>query len=302
MSNGYDNLEPATDIDPNVWYHLTEENVDDYDGDFGTMLQTYGDGDFRVYPVANRKTYWQFQPIGKTAGRYALRCSETTTQKQFAVCYRPNESVENRRTRACLRNSDGSEGQQWDVSLWGKNDTYRFINVKNGSDYYLDVIPSGPVFMSPNLEGYQKRQRWLMTSVKNVDDAAYSTVFSNAPGSTNGVTTTTNSAGAATSDSNSGSGSSSDGGLSAGAIAGIVVGVVLGLLAVALAAFFLWRRKRRNAVAVDQSTKSNNLPEVASPSTGYLYANSHKEHTTPSPVHEMLHEQHPVELPADQRQ
>jgi hypothetical protein len=120
------------------------------------------------------------QPIGKIPGRYALRCSETTTQKQFAVCYRPSESVENRRTRACLRNSDGSDGQQWDVALWGKNDTYRFINVHNGSKYHLDVIPSGPVYMSPNLDGYQRRQRWLMTSVSNVDDAAYSTVFSNA--------------------------------------------------------------------------------------------------------------------------
>ena len=120
------------------------------------------------------------QPIGKVPGRYALRCSETTTRKQFAVCYRPSESVENRRTRACLRNSDGSDGQQWDVALWGKNDTYRFINVHNGSKYHLDVIPNGPVYMSPNLDGYQRRQRWLMTSVSNVDDAAYSTVFSNA--------------------------------------------------------------------------------------------------------------------------
>jgi hypothetical protein len=53
-------LEPATDIDPNVWYHMTEENVDDYDGDFKSMLQTWEDGDFRVFPMAKRKTYWQF--------------------------------------------------------------------------------------------------------------------------------------------------------------------------------------------------------------------------------------------------
>ena len=57
-------LKKATDINPNVWYHLTEENVDDYDGDFKSMLQTHkedsGDDGFRVFGVGNRKTYWQF--------------------------------------------------------------------------------------------------------------------------------------------------------------------------------------------------------------------------------------------------
>lgn len=70
-------LEPATDIDPNVWYHMTEENVDDYDGDFKSMLQTWEDGDFRVFPVAKRKTYWQFvsssQARCSTAFAYPVR-------------------------------------------------------------------------------------------------------------------------------------------------------------------------------------------------------------------------------------
>jgi hypothetical protein len=60
----FENLKKATDIDPNVWYHLTEENVDDYDGDFRSMLQTFkeesGDDGFRVFGVGDRKTYWQF--------------------------------------------------------------------------------------------------------------------------------------------------------------------------------------------------------------------------------------------------
>ena len=55
-----DNLKPATDIDSNVWYQITEEDVDDYDGAFKSMLQTWDDGGFRVFPVANRTTYWQF--------------------------------------------------------------------------------------------------------------------------------------------------------------------------------------------------------------------------------------------------
>lgn len=32
-------LKPATKIDPNVWYQLTEAAVDDYEGDFVSSLQ-----------------------------------------------------------------------------------------------------------------------------------------------------------------------------------------------------------------------------------------------------------------------
>ncbi|KAH7268490.1 hypothetical protein B0J15DRAFT_510318 [Fusarium solani] len=233
-------LEPATDIDPNVWYHMTEENVDDYDGDFKSMLQTWEDGDFRVFPVAKRKTYWQFcaqQPIGKIPGRYALRCSETTTQKQFAVCYRPSES--------------------------GKNDTYRFINVHNGSKYHLDVIPSGPVYMSPNLDGYQRRQRWLMTSVSNVDDAAYSTVFSNASRTCR---------------------------LNHRSLT-ILRLPMLGVLAIALVAFFLWRRRKRQAEGAPASTQAPPYPQ--SPD-GYK-----PETSSPTPVYELPNNQNPAELPAN---
>ncbi|KAJ3544821.1 hypothetical protein NM208_g2853 [Fusarium decemcellulare] len=312
MSN-FDDLEPATDIDPNVWYHLTEENVDDYDGDFKSMLQTHQDGDFRVFPVANRKTYWQFQPIGKTPGRYALRCSETTTQKQFAVCYRESESVENRRTRACLRDSDGSKSQQWDISLWGKNETYRFLNVANGTKYHLDVIPGAAVFMSPNLSGYQKRQRWMMTSVSDVDDDAYSTVFSNPPPESTGgsATTTTDSSGAATestSSSDSGSDSSS---LSGGAIAGIVIGAVLGVLAIALLGFFLWRRNKRNNGPAAKSEEATGGHDAAGaghnqfaaykPPTGVAEGSPKEATSSPPPVYELPTEHRPAELPVEQR-
>ncbi|RSL50126.1 hypothetical protein CEP54_012073 [Fusarium duplospermum] len=230
-------LKPATDIDPNVWYHLTEENVDDYDGDFKAMLQTYDDGGFRVFEVPKKKTYWQFQPIGKTPGRYALRCSETTTRKQFAVCYRPSESVENRRTRPCLRNSDGSDGQQWDVALWGKNDTYRFIN---------------------------------------------------APESTNDPATTTG--GSQTGQPDTDPSSSEDSSISGGAIAGIVIGAVLGILAIALVAFFFWRRRKRQAEAAPASTQA---PYPQSPD-GYK-----PESPSQTPVYELPNNQNPAELPAN---
>ncbi|KAF4471383.1 transmembrane alpha-helix [Fusarium albosuccineum] len=311
MSN-FDDLEPATDIDPNVWYHLTEENVDDYDGDFKSMLQTHQDGDFRVFPVANRKTYWQFQPIGKTPGRYALRCSETTTQKQFAVCYRESESVENRRTRACLRDSNGSKSQQWDISLWGKNETYRFLNVANGTKYHLDVIPGAAVFMSPNLGGYQKRQRWMMTSVSDVDDDAYSTVFSNPPPKSTGgsATTTTDSSGAAATESTSSSDSDSSS-LSGGAIAGIVIGAVLGVLAIALLGFFLWRRNKRNNGHAAKSEEATGGHDAAAaghnqfaaykPPGGVAEGSPKEATSSPPPVYELPTEHRPAELPVEQR-
>ncbi|KAM0349593.1 hypothetical protein ACHAP4_010372 [Fusarium culmorum] len=310
----FKDLKKATDIDPNVWYHLTEEWVDDYNGNFTGMLQTYkedsGDDGFRVYAVKNRKTYWQFQPIDKIPGRYSLRCSETTTRKQFAVCYRDFESVENRRTRACLTDSDGTESQQWDVSLWGTNttETYLFTNVANGTKYHLDVIPGNAVFMSPNLDGYQKRQRWLMTSVKNVDDDAYSTVFTNLrdikppPESTRDAGTTTDSSSETATDSASSSSSdSSSSSLSSGAIAGIAIGAVLGVLAIALLGFFLWRRKRRNAgltAKPDEAMSSHNGDYTQTgaykPSINRTLASS----TSPAPFHELPSTQNPVELPA----
>lgn len=53
-------LEPATDLDSNVWYQLSELAVDDNDGDFKSMLQpTAPGGDLRV-GAANKQSYWQF--------------------------------------------------------------------------------------------------------------------------------------------------------------------------------------------------------------------------------------------------
>lgn len=77
----FKDLKKATDIDPNVWYHLTEEWVDDYSGNFTGMLQTYkedsGDDGFRVYAVKNRKTYWQFV---RTMDRGTISCPSFLTK------------------------------------------------------------------------------------------------------------------------------------------------------------------------------------------------------------------------------
>ncbi|KAG5764363.1 hypothetical protein H9Q69_008512 [Fusarium xylarioides] len=307
------NLKPATDIDSNVWYQLTELAVDDYDGKLKTMLQpTSPGGDLRVWP-ANKNSYWQFQKIGTKPGRYALRCSMTTTEKQLSICYRSDEINESKRTRPCLMPSDDSEMQQWDISSWGSDGTYRLTNVKNGTGWNLDCIPSGAVFMSDDFEGDQPRQRWLMSSVGDVDNKAYSTTLTAPPESTvekpiiTAATTGSEERAApeATSDSSSGDSSSSSSSLSSGAVAGISIGATIGVAALALLAFFLWRRNKRKSQVAGSSgspkspDKYSNSPMGVSPAPAYSSTHSAEKNYTTSPVPaEMLHDQRPVELQA----
>lgn len=74
--------------------------------------------------------------------------------------------------------TNDKEEQQWDVSLWGEDDSYRITNVQNGTKWNLDCIPNGPVFMSSDHDGAQPRQHWLLQSVGKVDNEMYSTTYS----------------------------------------------------------------------------------------------------------------------------
>ncbi|KAF4465266.1 hypothetical protein FALBO_7891 [Fusarium albosuccineum] len=208
MSN-QDNLQPATDIDPNVWYYITE-NVNDYNDDFKSMLQPGEDGRSREFPIANGTTYWRFLSIGQRPGRYALRCSEIANKKELAVSYRGSESVENQRIRACLQDSHGNDGQLWDIALWGHN-TYRFINVANGSKYHLRVIPV----------------------------AAYNAAFPNMPQPTTNPTTAANSASSTTAIAYADY-SSRHSKLSRGAIATTAIGSLLCVLAIAFLGYYMY--------------------------------------------------------------
>ncbi|KAF4971325.1 hypothetical protein FZEAL_9875 [Fusarium zealandicum] len=296
-------LKPAT-LDANAWYHITEEAVDqDYDSDFQSMLQPNQDNgndkSLHVWPAKTKTkaltVYWQFQPIGDKPGRYAIRCSQTTIQKQLSVCYLPDEKVENTRTRPCLEDSSAGDEQHWDVADWGVNDMYRLINVKNGSDYHLDCYPNGPVYMSPNTEPepYQSRQHWLMTSVKAE------------------ITSTTGAAEASSSASNSDSStdaeSSTDRGLSPGTIAGISIGSILGVIALALIAFSLWRRKKRNSQPTKATEHSgyhnegHDAPMVVSTVPPHDSAYDKQKGPAPHIVHEASPEHAPAELSAEQR-
>ncbi|RGP81246.1 transmembrane alpha-helix [Fusarium longipes] len=319
-------LEPATDLDPNVWYQMSELAVDTADKDLHAMLQPTdsgsGGGDMRV-GQANKNSYWQFQKIGDKPGRYQMRCSLTTVEKQLAVCYRPDIINEKRRTRPCLMATDDTEEQQWDVSLWGKDDSYRITNVHNGTKWNLDCIPNGPVFMSSNHEGDQPRQQWLMQSVGKVDNTIYSTIYSAPPKSTGDSTATTaastadNSDTTATadpSDGKSGSSSNSGGssnsnnsgnsnGLSSGAVAGISVATTLAVVALAIAGFFFWRRNKRKHSPVASSDpsddKHNNSPIVVTPGDG---VGSYHAPEKMSGASEMPPDQRPAELPNGRHQ
>ncbi|KAJ4251458.1 hypothetical protein NW762_011441 [Fusarium torreyae] len=317
------NLKAATDIDSNVWYQLTELAVDSYDKTFVSMLQpTSPGGDLRVW-TPNVESYWQFQKVGNKPGRYALRCSKTTTEKQLSVCYRPDVIDEKKRTRPCLMPSDDSELQQWDVSSWGSDGTYRLTNVNNGTSWNLDCIKAGPVFMSDNFEGEQPRQRWLMTSVADINDKAYSTTLTAPPDSTVAtpiITATTigsdepaasGASSGSSSNESSGSSDSTSGGssLSSGAIAGISVGTTLGVVALALLAFVFWRRNKRKSQAAGSSgspespDNRSDFPIVVTPGTAYSSTHSaEKNYASPPVPVEMMHEQRPVELQAGAHQ
>lgn len=168
----------VTDLDPNVWYHVTEERVDSYDRDFSSNLHLNLAGDLQVQTM-QRSQMWQFHPVDAARGRYSARLSQLGPWRQLGVCRNPDERSAGQ-TQPCMLDSDArAEEQMWDVASWGSNGTFRFINVRNGSDYWLDVHQGNPPFMSDrtDLEEYHPAQRWLMTSRSNVNDETYSTVF-----------------------------------------------------------------------------------------------------------------------------
>ncbi|KAF4443197.1 transmembrane alpha-helix protein [Fusarium austroafricanum] len=251
---------PATNLDPNTWYHITEQYVDhDYRTEWKSILQInqdpkVNDDNLHVWPVktddGNVTGYWQFQPVTSTPGRYMLRYSHTGVDVQLSVCLHNDVDDLDTKTRPCLRNATNHETQQWDIAEWKSNNTYRFVNVHNGTKSNMDCMSNGPVFMSPDVDGrpYQSAQHWMMISASKHSS----------------ITSGTNSD--ATTDSKSSS--STQHGLSSGATAGIAVGVVLGVIALALAGFFVWRSKKRKSVATNMLSGSPTENKKASSEEG----------------------------------
>ncbi|KAJ4245471.1 hypothetical protein NW762_013980 [Fusarium torreyae] len=301
-------LKPATALDPNVWYQVTEEAVDrSYDRDFKGMLQanqnsTADDNDLHVWPTKrngkNVEAYWQFQPVTKVPGRYAIRYSQTETAKQLSVCFVADASDKDTSTRPCLLDVSDDETQQWDISEWASDSTYRFVNVKNGTKSYMDVIPNGPVFLNSDVGNttYQSRQHWLMTSAMEVNDSAYSAV---APGKATGPSTTaTGERSSSASDSTT---STSHKGLSSGAIAGIAVGSVLGVTALLLAALFLWRSNKRKSQLANKATGNELGSERGKSETGSAAPMTLEDVGKPHEGSELPSDPVYAELPAEQR-
>jgi hypothetical protein len=180
MSSDKIEFTAVTDIDPNVWYHLTEFRVDTYGKSFTSNFHINGDGELRVFGILEKQT-WQFHPVDpdEHPGRYSLRHNFMGVYKQLAVCYDAKEASVGK-TKPCLLDSvPGEQTQMWDIADWGDG-MVRFINVGNGTKYWLDVHQGNPPFMSSDTDTSEDNpaQRWLYTSVGDVNDEAYSTVFS----------------------------------------------------------------------------------------------------------------------------
>lgn len=178
MSGDSPNFNP-TDLDSNVWYHLSDGRVR-FNGALCIANETLG----TVAVFSPRQDYWQFRRLASDTPRYAIRSSHLGVRRQLAACYVEDE-IDGSRTQPCLRDSDGTDEQKWDIHEWdigdsGGNTTYRFVNVKNGTDYWLDVHPGNPPFMSSEVgSADQRAQQFVMSSVSDIDDGAYSTTFTN---------------------------------------------------------------------------------------------------------------------------
>jgi hypothetical protein len=178
MSEDKPSFRPA-DLDSNAWYELSDGRVR-HNGALCIANETQG----TVAIFSPRGEYWQFLRLEDDSPRYALRSNQLGVAKQLAACHVEDE-IDDSRTQPCLRDSDGTDEQKWDVHEWdigqdGGNTTYRLVNVKNGTDYWFDVHPNNPPFLS-SVTGSadQKAQQMVMHSVSDIDDGAYSTTFTN---------------------------------------------------------------------------------------------------------------------------
>jgi hypothetical protein len=230
---------PATDIDPNAWYHISEERVDKTNWTTLTnslQIRDKAAGELVVWLDNGHR--WQVQPVGND--QYALRCGEAGVSKQLSVCYAPDE-FSSTKTQPCLADSHGGDEQKWMIADWGlpDNPVYRFINVKNGSDYWMDVHQGNPIFMSPDIKTdfYRPAQRWLMRSGDAINDESYSTTFTNLP-----TAAASEASGVATRNS---SGSDNSNHTNVGLAVGVGIAVAILIIAAALGAYFLWLKYRR---------------------------------------------------------
>lgn len=208
LLGGKPKIKPATTIDSNVWYHVTEGRVDRAGKKFSSMLQVDNSTEgLKVFvcsppsspgftPISNRHLqpvvsppyYWQFQAINDSssspsAALYVVRNSLDGAAKQLSACFNSTEPADGQ-TGLCMARANGADAAQvWQIDQWGNDmtkDGLRFINTANGTKFWLDVHKGNPPFLNNTVEEDGDRgepsQHWYMTSAQAVNAIEYSTI------------------------------------------------------------------------------------------------------------------------------
>jgi hypothetical protein len=161
----------ATNLDPNTWYQMTETRVG-----VDSSLQYNGNSIFMAaaQPINFTGQSWQFQPVEN--GVYEVRNRASTIYMLLSTCLDQTE-VDASKTKPCMKDARGDISQQWSITNWG-DDTYRFVNVGNGTGYNMDCHPGNPMFMSSTTASVpvQPAQHWQFKALDLINDQAYSTV------------------------------------------------------------------------------------------------------------------------------
>lgn len=176
MSTKEPKLDEAAVFDPNVWYQISERRVDSASEPLTHNL-VYNDDppSFNVFP--NDKNYWQFKPVeGKAENRWFLRSQKTGTDFHLGTCFKSKEENAAKTQLCLLHANSNAKDQIWETTKWNDGTGgVRFINVGNGTDYYLDCHKGGPPFMNgdTDITKFKQAQRWLMSSVSAVEEASF---------------------------------------------------------------------------------------------------------------------------------
>ena len=170
------NDDPAV-FDPNTWYQISEARVDKGGEELSHNLQ-YRDEKpiFAVFPDEGRN-YWQFVPVeDDIENRWFIRLQKTGTGYQLSSCYDPEEKHKDK-TGLCMNPTDETaEEQMWESYEWDDGTQgIRFINVKNGTNYWLDCHKGSPVFLNDDIatDEFKPAQRWLVSSVSAVEEESF---------------------------------------------------------------------------------------------------------------------------------
>lgn len=161
---------------PNTWYQLSEARVDTGGKELAHNL-VINDSPISFGVLPDDGNYWQFVPVDEDVeNRWFMRSQKTGINRHLATCWHPEEKDE-AKTRLCIALADeDAENQKWESYKWDDGvEGVRFINVKNGSDWWLDVHKGNPPFMNDDIDtsNYKPAQRWFVSSISAVDESSF---------------------------------------------------------------------------------------------------------------------------------